>query len=135
MDQQYWIDDAINGLTANTESVAKEATETIFGGIIGWIVGIIKSIFGVVWWVVVRVFFICLAYFIYYKIFQYLKKKNRAKYKCKDPFLYKEIYCIFNDESKYNEMKQKEIDEYNAWEKAEREKKSKNTERNTNDTN
>ena len=135
MDQQYWIDDAINGLTANTESVAKEATETILGGIIGWIVSIIKSIFGVVWWVVVRVFFIFLAYFIYYKIFQYLKKKNRAKYKCKDPFLYKEIYCIFNDESKYNEMKQKEIDEYNAWEKAEREKKSKNTERNINDTN
>ena len=32
-------------------------------------------------------------------------------------------------------MKQKEIDAYNAWEKAEREKKSKNTERNINDTN
>ena len=32
-------------------------------------------------------------------------------------------------------MKQKEIDEYNAWEKAEQENKSKNTERNTNDAN
>lgn len=118
MTDQAMLDQAFDEMILNTESVAKEATQSIFGGIFGFIGDFFQEVWYAARYLLILFAVVCILYYIHCKRFERKKRKDIGRYRCKDPSFYPIGYILFHTEEEWEMKKRKEVEEFNVWARA-----------------